>query len=87
MYEGTGYMLALVYHMYPFIPTFITRFVLFYRFVIPMFYLIRTIISHICYTLPSHWTYTHTPKPNKPVDPQLATTQQLQLHAAHTKNC
>jgi hypothetical protein len=40
-----------------------------------------------CRTLPSHQTYTHTPKPNKPVDPQLATSQQLQLHATHTKNC
>jgi hypothetical protein len=35
--------------------------------------------------LPSHWTYTHTPKPNKAVDPQLATSQQLQVHATHTK--
>jgi hypothetical protein len=37
--------------------------------------------------LPSHRTYTHNPKPNKPVVPQLATSQQLQLHATHTKNC
>jgi hypothetical protein len=27
------------------------------------------------------------PKTNKPVDPQLATSQQLQVHATHTKNC
>jgi hypothetical protein len=27
------------------------------------------------------------PKPNKPVDPQLATSQQLQMHVTHTKNC
>jgi hypothetical protein len=27
------------------------------------------------------------PKPNKPVDPQLATSQHLQVHATHTKNC
>jgi hypothetical protein len=40
-----------------------------------------------CRNLPSHRTYTHTPKPNKLVDPQLATSQQLQLHATHTKNC
>jgi hypothetical protein len=40
-----------------------------------------------CRTLPSHRTYTHTPKPNKPVDPQLATSQQLQVHETHTKNC
>jgi hypothetical protein len=38
-----------------------------------------------CRTLPSHRTLTHTPKPNKPVDPQLASSQQLQLHATHTK--
>jgi hypothetical protein len=25
------------------------------------------------------------PKPNKPVDPQLATSQQLKVHATHTK--
>jgi hypothetical protein len=25
------------------------------------------------------------PKPNKPVDPQLSTSQQLQVHATHTK--
>jgi hypothetical protein len=37
--------------------------------------------------LPSHLTYTHTPKPNKPFDPQLATSQQLKVHATHTKNC
>jgi hypothetical protein len=30
-----------------------------------------------CRTLPSHRTYTHTLKPNKPVGPQLATSQQL----------
>jgi hypothetical protein len=30
---------------------------------------------------------THTSKPNKPVDPQLATSQQLQLHATRNKNC
>lgn len=42
MYEGTGYMLAVGYHMYPFIPTIITRFVLTYRFVVPMFYAIRS---------------------------------------------
>jgi hypothetical protein len=47
MYEGTGFMLALGYHMYPFIPTFITRFVLIYRFVVCMLCLIRTFISHI----------------------------------------
>ena len=47
MYEGTGYMLALGYHIYPFIPSFITRFVLVNRFVVPMFYLTRTIISHV----------------------------------------
>jgi hypothetical protein len=29
----------------------------------------------------------HTPKPNKPVNPQLATSQQLQVHASHTKTC
>jgi hypothetical protein len=34
----------------------------------------------------SHRTYTHTPKPNKPVDPQHATSQQLKVHATHTKN-
>jgi hypothetical protein len=33
----------------------------------------------------SHRTYTHTPKPNKPVDPQLATSQQLQVHATQTQ--
>jgi hypothetical protein len=38
-----------------------------------------------CLTLPSHRTYTHTPKPNKPVDPQLATSQQLKVHATHTQ--
>jgi hypothetical protein len=27
------------------------------------------------------------PKPNKPVDPQPATSQQLQVQATHTKNC
>ena len=47
MYEGTGHMLALGYHMYPFIPTFITRSVLVYRFVVPTCYLIRIFISHI----------------------------------------
>jgi len=47
MYEGTGYMLAVGYHMYPFIPTFITRYVLVHRFVVCMLYLIRTFISHI----------------------------------------
>jgi len=47
MYEGTGYMMALCYHMYPFIPTFITRFVLLYRFVVPTCYLIGTLTSHI----------------------------------------
>jgi hypothetical protein len=40
-----------------------------------------------CRTLPSHRTYTRTPKPNKPVDPQLATHQQLQVHATRTENC
>jgi hypothetical protein len=30
-------------------------------------------------------TFTHTLKPNKPVDPQLATSQQLELHATHIK--
>jgi hypothetical protein len=48
MYEGTGYMLAVGYHMYPFIPTVITRFVLVNRFVVPMLYLIRTVISTYC---------------------------------------
>jgi hypothetical protein len=38
-------------------------------------------------TLPSHRNYTHNPKPNKPVIPQLATNQQLQVHATHTKIC
>jgi hypothetical protein len=27
------------------------------------------------------------PKPNKPDDPQLATSQKLQVHATHTTNC
>jgi hypothetical protein len=36
---------------------------------------------------PSHRTFTHNPKPSKPVDLQLATSQQLLLHATHTKNC
>jgi rRNA processing protein Gar1 len=41
-----------------------------------------------CCALPSHRTYTQTPKPNKPVDPQLSTSQQLKVHATHTKkNC
>jgi hypothetical protein len=40
-----------------------------------------------CSTLPSHRTYFHTLKPNKPVGPQLATSQQLKVHATHTKNC
>jgi hypothetical protein len=40
-----------------------------------------------CRTLPSHRTYTHTPQPNKPVDPQVATSPQLEVHATHTKNC
>jgi hypothetical protein len=29
--------------------------------------------------------YTHTPNPNKPIDPQLATSQQPKVHATHTK--
>jgi hypothetical protein len=40
-----------------------------------------------CRTLPSYRTYTHTPKPNKQVDPPLTTSQQPQVHAPHTKNC
>jgi hypothetical protein len=44
----------------------------------------KNIISR---TLPSHRTYTHNPNPNKPVVPQLATSQKLQLHAPHTKTC
>jgi hypothetical protein len=40
-----------------------------------------------CRTLQNHRTFTHTLKPNKPVGPQLATSQRLQLHATHTKNC
>jgi hypothetical protein len=47
----------------------------------------RFTTNRSCHTLPSHRTYTHTLKPNKPVGPQLATSQQLQLHATHTKNC
>jgi hypothetical protein len=46
MYEGTGYMLALGYNMYPFIPTIITRFVLIYRFVVSVFCLVGRMISH-----------------------------------------
>jgi hypothetical protein len=38
-------------------------------------------------SLPIHRTYTHNPKPNKPVVPQPATSQKLQVHATHTKNC
>jgi hypothetical protein len=30
--------------------------------------------------LPSYRICTHTPKPNKPVDPKLANSQQLQVH-------
>lgn len=37
MYEGTGCMLAIGYHMYPFIPTIITRSVLVYRLEIPLY--------------------------------------------------
>jgi hypothetical protein len=49
---------------------------------VPKEYNVTAILS----LLPSHRTHTHTPKPNKPVDPQLVTSQQLQLHATHTKN-
>jgi hypothetical protein len=30
---------------------------------------------------------THTLKPNKPVGPQLSTSQKQKVHATHTKNC
>jgi hypothetical protein len=36
-------------------------------------------------TLPSYRTYTRTLKPNKPVGPQLATSQQIKVHATHQK--
>jgi hypothetical protein len=38
-------------------------------------------------TLQSLRIFTHTPKPNKPVGPQLVTRQQLKVHATLTKNC
>jgi hypothetical protein len=35
--------------------------------------------------LPSHRTYTHNPKPNKTVVPQLATSQKLKVHSITPK--
>jgi hypothetical protein len=35
----------------------------------------------------SYRTLTHTLKPNKPVGPQLATSQLLKVHETHIKNC
>jgi hypothetical protein len=32
-------------------------------------------------------TLTHTLQPNKPVSPQISTSQQLKVQATHTKNC
>lgn len=59
MYEGTGYMLALGYNMYPFIPTIITRFVLIYRFVVCIFCLVRITIYYRCWSPSSLWFILH----------------------------
>ncbi|XP_021923962.1 delta(14)-sterol reductase isoform X2 [Zootermopsis nevadensis] len=73
MYEGTGYMLALGYNMYPFIPTIITRFVLIYRVEIPLYCLaVIAIVNAIGYVIYRGSNSQKSEFRRNPLNPALA---------------